>query len=95
VPWQAGRLRHAATVRPELERNAFPYFDRLFVDTITHDTAALRFLVERVGADNVVLGTDLPFDMATPEPVAALEEAVDPEVARRIMEETPRRVFGL
>jgi aminocarboxymuconate-semialdehyde decarboxylase len=95
LPWQAGRLRHAASVRPELERDAFPYLDRLFTDTITHDTAALRFLVERLGADNVAMGTDLPFDMATPEPVAALEEAVDAETARRVMEETPRRLFRL
>jgi hypothetical protein len=46
-----------------------------------------------VGADNVAMGTDLPFDMATPEPVAALEEAVDAETARRIMEESPQRFF--
>jgi hypothetical protein len=57
--------------------------------------ATLRFLVERVGAATVALGTDLPFDMATPAPVAALEEAVGPETARRIMEETPARLFGL
>lgn len=53
------------------------------MDTITHDAASPRFLVERVGADNVVMGTDLPFDMATPEPMAALEEAVDADTARR------------
>ena len=98
VPWQAGRLRHAATVRPELAGSppdAYAYFGRVFADTITHDAAALRFLVDRVGADNVVMGTDLPFDMATPEPVAALEEALDPETARRVMEVTPRRLFRL
>jgi aminocarboxymuconate-semialdehyde decarboxylase len=98
VPWQAGRLRHAATVRAELADSPgdpYAYFGRVFVDTITHDTAALRFLVERVGADNVAMGTDPPFDMATPEPVAALEEAVDADSARRIMEETPRRLFAL
>jgi aminocarboxymuconate-semialdehyde decarboxylase len=98
MPWQAGRLRHAAGVRAELggsPPDPHAYFGRIVVDTITHDSAALRFLVERVGADNVAIGTDLPFDMATPEPVAALEEAVDAETARRIMEETPRRVFGL
>jgi hypothetical protein len=33
--------------------------------------------------------------MATPDPVAALEDAVDSETARRIMEDTPRRVLGL
>ena len=98
MPWQAGRLRHAATVRPELANSPpdpHAYFGRVFVDTITHDPAALRFLVERVGADNVAMGTDLPFDMATPSPVAALEEAVALDTARRIMEETPRRLFSL
>jgi aminocarboxymuconate-semialdehyde decarboxylase len=98
VPWQAGRLRHAATVRPELAGSPgdpSAYFGRIAVDTITHDAAALRFLVERVGADNIAMGTDLPFDMATPEPVAALADAVDADTARRIMEETPRRLFGL
>jgi aminocarboxymuconate-semialdehyde decarboxylase len=98
LPWQAGRLRHAATVRTELADsppNPYAYFGRIIVDTITHDPAALRFLVERVGAENVAMGTDLPFDMATPDPVAALEEAVGEETARRVMEDTPRRVFGL
>jgi aminocarboxymuconate-semialdehyde decarboxylase len=98
IPWQAGRLRHAAAVRAELADSPpdpYAYFGRIFVDTITHDAAALRFLVERVGADNVAMGTDLPFDMATPEPVAVLEEAVEEETARRIMEDTPRRLFRL
>jgi hypothetical protein len=56
---------------------------------------ALTYLIERVGADNVAMGTDLPFDMATPRPVEALEEAVDTETARRIMGETPARLFRL
>jgi aminocarboxymuconate-semialdehyde decarboxylase len=98
MPWQAGRLRHAASVRAELADSPpdpHDYFGRIVVDTITHDAAALRFLVERVGADNVAMGTDLPFDMATPEPVAALEEAVDVETARQVMEATPQRLFRL
>jgi aminocarboxymuconate-semialdehyde decarboxylase len=98
MPWQAGRLRHAAAVRAELADSPpdpAAYFGRIAVDTITHNAPSLRFLVERVGADNVAMGTDLPFDMATPEPVAALEEAVDAATARRIMEEAPERLFGL
>ena len=98
MPWQAGRLRHAATVRAELSDSPpdpYAYFGRIVVDTITHDVAALTFLVNRVGADNVAMGTDLPFDMATPEPVKALEQAVDAKTARRIMEETPARLFRL
>jgi hypothetical protein len=98
MPWQAGRLRHAATVRPELADSPSspgPYAGRIVVDTITHDRMALTYLVERVGAGNVAMGTDLPFDMATPEPVKALDEAVDAETARTIMEETPARLFRL
>lgn len=98
VPWQAGRLRHAATVRAELSDSPpdpYAYFSSIVVDTITHDAGALAFLVNRVGADNVAMGTDLPFDMATPEPVEALKQAVDAETARRITEETPVRLFGL
>ena len=98
MPWQAGRLRHAASVRAELaDSPPDPHesFGRIVVDTITHDAAALRFLVERVGADNVAMGTDLPFDMATPKPLAALEEAVDVDTARQVMEDTPQRLFRL
>jgi aminocarboxymuconate-semialdehyde decarboxylase len=98
MPWQAGRLRHAAAVRPELSGSPpdpAAYFGRIVADTITHDAAALRYLVDRVGAENVAMGTDLPFDMATPEPVRALEQAVDATAARQILEHTPRRLFGL
>src|SRR5918998_4361009 len=85
IPWQGGRLRHAATVRPELSDSPpdpHAYGGRLFMDPITHDGGALRYLVERVGPGNVAMGTDLPFDMATPDPVAALEDAVGEETAR-------------
>jgi aminocarboxymuconate-semialdehyde decarboxylase len=100
VPWQAGRLRHAATVRTELADappDPWRYLGwQLFVDTITHDEAALRYLVDRVGADAVVMGTDLPFDMAPPAPAAAaVEAALGAEAAARAMEQTPASVFRL
>jgi aminocarboxymuconate-semialdehyde decarboxylase len=98
LPWQAGRLRHAATVRSELAgtpSNPWDYLGRLFMDTITHDVTTLRQLVERAGPEAIVMGTDLPFDMATPEPVAALEAAVGSDGARTVMETTPERLFGL
>jgi aminocarboxymuconate-semialdehyde decarboxylase len=98
VPWQAGRLRHAAKVRAELAgapSDAWAYPGRIFMDTITHDAAALRHLVERAGVEAVVMGTDLPFDMATPEPVPTLEDAVGRGTAGTIMEDSPARLFRL
>ncbi len=96
-PYQAGRLRHARTVRKELAdspQDPWVYAGRLIIDTITHDRQALQYLVSRVGAANVVMGTDFPYDMATPMPMQALNEAVEPELARVIAEENPARLFG-
>jgi len=69
----AGRLDHAYQVRPEA-RAAIPtppstYLPRLYFDTITFDDRALRFLVEAVGAERVLLGTDYAYDMADPDVV--------------------------
>jgi aminocarboxymuconate-semialdehyde decarboxylase len=98
LPYQTGRLVHARRVRPELVDtpvNAWDFFGRLYFDTITHDAQALRYLVERVGVGNVVLGTDLPFDMALTQPAAALAEALTPEQAEAVAIANPRRLFGL
>jgi aminocarboxymuconate-semialdehyde decarboxylase len=98
LPYQAGRLAHACGVRPEIPVTAadvWRAFGQLYFDTITHDAAALRYLAERVGADHVLLGTDLPFDMALQAPDAVLAEAFD-EVTRRLVGAVnAARLFGL
>jgi aminocarboxymuconate-semialdehyde decarboxylase len=95
-PWQAGRLRHARTVRPELTESPadpFAYLGQILLDPITHDADALRFLVAKVGVENLVMGTDLPFDMATPEPMAALREACDEATVTAIAEDNPAALY--
>ncbi|MGI8563143.1 MAG: amidohydrolase family protein [Candidatus Dormibacter sp.] len=95
-PFQAGRLRHATTVRPELESapaDPWSFRGQIVVDTITHDRDALAYLVSRMGAENVVLGTDLPFDMAPPQPVNELDQALDAATARTIAEDNPARLY--
>jgi aminocarboxymuconate-semialdehyde decarboxylase len=96
-PYQAGRLRHAGTVRPEIADSLDPwiYLGRLWFDTITHDSEALRYLIRRVGSERVVFGTDLPFDMAPPNPMHELERAVDADALRQVAEENPARLFRL
>jgi aminocarboxymuconate-semialdehyde decarboxylase len=95
-PWQAGRLRHALTVRPELADSPDPWdaLDQLWFDIITHDHGALRFLLDQVGAERVVMGTDLPFDMATPDPVADVVAAGGSEALRTVAEVNPERLYG-
>ena len=95
-PWQAGRLRHARTVRPELaESPADPwsYVGQVLFDPITHDADALRYLVAKLGAENLVLGTDLPFDMALPRPLDALRAVCDEETLTAIAETNPSELY--
>lgn len=68
MPYQIGRLDHGHEVRAEtcesISEPPSSYLRRFHFDTITHAAAPLRFLVDLVGSDRVVLGTDIPFDMA-------------------------------
>lgn len=75
-----GRLRHAHRFHPQakarLRESPDDSLRRLFFDTVTHDAAVLRSVVEFVGADHVLLGSDYPFDMGVERPaeiVRALE----------------------
>jgi aminocarboxymuconate-semialdehyde decarboxylase len=81
APWIAGRLRHGWQVRPETRRHGagdpIEVLSRNFwFDSLTHDPGILRALVDRFGADRVVLGSDAPFDMADADPLRTLAEAL-------------------
>ncbi len=77
-----GRLRHgrehiAAAGPPPTapEQAADAVIRRFLFDTVTHDPRLLADLVGHVGADRVLLGSDYPFDMADPDPVATVRAA--------------------
>lgn len=53
---------------------------RLWFDSVAHSGPALTLLVEEVGADRVLLGSDYPFPMREDAPLVALETL--PEDAR-------------
>jgi aminocarboxymuconate-semialdehyde decarboxylase len=65
-------------VRPEPKINidsAGPrhFFATLYFDSLTHDAIALEMLGKRMGWHHVMLGSDYPFDMASADPIGALE----------------------
>ena len=78
LPGYIGRSDHAWHVRPEARGCSEPpssYLGRLWFDSLVHDAAGLRTLVEAAGADRVVLGSDFPFDMGVEDPVARVRAA--------------------
>jgi aminocarboxymuconate-semialdehyde decarboxylase len=65
-------------------------------DTVTHDPASLRDLVEAVGADRVLLGSDYPFDMADPHPVETVRRAgLDADDEEALLSGNAHRLLAL
>ncbi|BEP14008.1 amidohydrolase family protein [Acidothermaceae bacterium B102] len=98
VPWQLGRLKHVRRVRQEAQSipgNPEEWMGRFIFDTLTHDPEVLGMLVKRVGPDQLLMGTDAPFDMASRNPVGDLMSVVDEAIAKVIMEENPALIFDL
>jgi aminocarboxymuconate-semialdehyde decarboxylase len=62
-----GRLRHAHGFQPQaksrLRESPEDSIRRFYFDTLTHDDALLRALIDYAGPDHVLLGSDYPFDM--------------------------------
>jgi len=72
LPAYIGRSDHAWAERPDARGCAHPpsaYLRRVWYDALVYSPQALRHLVEVVGSDKVMLGTDYPFDMGVTDPV--------------------------
>ncbi len=71
-PYLIGRLDRGGKVRRELQHMTRPpsaYLRRFTYDTISHAPASLRYLIDLVGADRVMIGSDYCFDMGYRRPV--------------------------
>jgi aminocarboxymuconate-semialdehyde decarboxylase len=73
------------------------YLDRFYYDCCTYSGPVLRFLIDTVGIDRVVLGTDYPAPMVLHDAVnwvRGLPELSDDE-KEAILSENPTRILGL
>ena len=101
MPYLVGRLQHGQRVRPEnqkVARRPFgAYLRRFTYDTISHAPAMLRYLIDLVGADRVMLGSDYCFDMGPARPREIVERQLRLSAAdrKRILSGTARRFLAL
>jgi len=63
--WQA-----RAEARVHIAKAPSAYLRRFYYDCIVYTEPAMRFLIDTVGVDRVVFGTDWPYDMALDWPVS-------------------------
>ncbi|XP_072179512.1 2-amino-3-carboxymuconate-6-semialdehyde decarboxylase-like isoform X2 [Diadema setosum] len=72
-PFTIGRIEHGFNVRPDLcavENSVNPrkYLGQIYTDSLVHDERALKYLVETIGEDRVLLGSDYPFPLGEHHP---------------------------
>ena len=68
------------------------YARRMWFDALVFDAVPLRALVELVGADRIVMGTDHPFMPGHP---LAYLDSVDPALVTAIRDTNPRHLLAL
>lgn len=102
VPYQFGRIDRGRVAAPPFAKGAAKlplekYSTNLYYDTILHDDAALRYLIERVGADKVALGSDYPFPLRDADPVKNINKnnCLSDESRRAICWDTGTQLLGL
>jgi aminocarboxymuconate-semialdehyde decarboxylase len=79
IPALRGRLQHVQTFKPP-NRDVLGALRRFHYDTVVHDVDVLRSLVDFVGAERVLCGSDYPFDMGVARP-AEIVRALGPAEA--------------
>ncbi len=98
LPTYWGRLDHAWRERDDcrqfITRPPSEYLRRLYFDTVVFDQRHLQFLLDTYGPEQLLMGTDYPFDMAEPDPVK-FHAVLDPLAREKILGGNALRLLGL
>jgi aminocarboxymuconate-semialdehyde decarboxylase len=95
-----GRLenawRHSEVARGKCQFPPSHYVNRFSVDSAVFDESGLRFLVNTMGADRVMLGSDYPYPLGEERVGSLVRNGALPEqTKRKILSANAVRFFGL
>jgi aminocarboxymuconate-semialdehyde decarboxylase len=74
LPFLLGRLKRNRQITPGVGDPA-QGLALLYTDSILHDPRVLRFVVEMMGADRVMMGSDMPFPIGDEQPTGIVAAA--------------------
>jgi aminocarboxymuconate-semialdehyde decarboxylase len=95
LPFLLGRLRRNREITPGLADPA-EALALLYTDSILHDPRVLRFVVEMIGADRVMMGSDMPFPIGDETPAKIVAAAgLKPEQVASITGGLARKLFRI
>jgi aminocarboxymuconate-semialdehyde decarboxylase len=74
LPFLLGRLKRNHATTPGVA-DPIEAINRIYTDTIVHDARVLRFVVEMLAPDRLMLGSDMPFPIGDSEPTRIVAAA--------------------
>jgi aminocarboxymuconate-semialdehyde decarboxylase len=97
VPGTVGRIEHGHKCRPDLcaidnAKNPRDYCGHFWVDSLIHDAKMFEYVVDLLGADKIILGTDYPFPLGDVHPFSKPGHVIDES---KYSDEIKRKMFGL
>lgn len=94
LPYVLGRLVRNHTLNPDTTQDPLESFAQLYFDSVVFDHEALNFLIGKVGANRVLLGSDYPFPIGDLTPRDIVRESDLAEAERVLIDgENARRLF--
>ena len=73
LPYVLGRMQRNYNLNKDSVADPQRALSLLYYDSLLHDPAALQFLINSVGSDRVMLGSDMPFPIGDPTPLDILD----------------------
>lgn len=94
------RLEHGwktfPAVKDTLPHPPSTYAKKLYYDTLVYDPLALRYIVERFGLSQIMIGTDYPFGISETDPHGAVAAAgLGAQAEKMLREDNARRYLGM
>lgn len=74
LPFVLGRLKRNASITPNIG-DPVAGLASIYTDTILHDARVLKFVVEMMGTERLMMGSDMPFPIGDTEPLKIVAEA--------------------
>ena len=97
LSWILPRLAHGYALGPPLQKlfakDPAEIAKSFYYDTILYDRSALQYLAEKVGVDQLVVGSDYPFTIKQDRPAQFAKQALP--LARNAFSANARRLLGL
>jgi aminocarboxymuconate-semialdehyde decarboxylase len=95
LPFVLGRLKRNAAITPGVG-DPIAGLGALYTDTILHDARVLKFVVEMIGTERLMMGSDSPFPIGDMQPAKIVEQAdVTAAQAASINGGLAEKVFGI